>query len=175
MVRLPAAIQSLHHQLGIPDDYAEKSGLACFDVPLDLVSIGLDVEGREQRLRCSAANQWFTMVNVAAEDEVVLQVVSAYRSAIYQADLIQRCLKRGEELTNILSRIAAPGFSEHQSGCALDITTPGFQSVEEEFDQSGAFQWLTENAKRFHFEMTYPKDNRWGIVYEPWHWCFHAS
>lgn len=175
MVRLPVSIQTIHDRLGIPTDYAETTGLPCFDDPTDLIAIGKDVEGRVRHLRSSAASAWKSMVDAASKEEVVLQFVSAYRSAEYQAKLIQRCLDRGEIMTDILSRIAAPGFSEHQSGLALDVTTPGYAPVEEEFDTSDAFDWLQENASRFDFVMSFPKDNPHGIIYEPWHWCYRRD
>ena len=175
MVRLPVSIQSIHERLGIPADYAAKTGLPCYADPTDLIAIGKDVEGRERQLRTGAASAWHSMVHAAEQDGVVLQFVSAYRSAEYQAGLIQRCLDRGEELTDILSRIAAPGFSEHQSGLALDVTTPGYEPVEEAFETSTAFAWLQEHASRFEFVMSFPKDNPFGIIYEPWHWCYRSS
>ena len=175
MVRLPDSIQTIHDRLGIPADYADTTGLPCFVDPTDLIGIGKDVAGRERQLRTSAASAWKSMVDAAEKDGIVLQFVSAYRSAEYQAGLIQTCLDRGEDMRDILSRIAAPGFSEHQSGLALDITTPGYQPVEEEFDTSAAFVWLQVNASRFEFVMSFPKDNPYGIIYEPWHWCYRKN
>lgn len=172
---LPKAIQIIHDRLGISPDYATTAGMPCYPDPVDLMSIGKDVEGREQKLRRDAAEAWLSMVKAAERDGVVLQVVSAYRSSEYQAGLIQRCLDRGEDLDEILTRIAAPGFSEHQSGLALDVTSPGYQAVEEEFDTSSAFGWLQRHASKFEFVMPYKKDNSYGIIYEPWHWCYRRE
>jgi D-alanyl-D-alanine carboxypeptidase len=105
----------------------------------------------------------------------VLQVVSAYRSTEYQLGILRRKLERGQTIEEILRVSAAPGYSEHHSGRALDITTPGFAALEEEFEQSPAFAWLGANAARFGFRLSYPRGNRHGIAFEPWHWCWHEK
>ena len=61
-----------------------------------------------------------------------------------------------------------------RSGRAVDLTTPGYAPVEEEFERSPAFAWLKRHASRFGFRLSYPRRNRHGIAYEPWHWCWHA-
>ena len=33
----------------------------------------------------------------------------------------------------------------------------------------------TGEAGAFGFSMTYPRDNPWGIIYEPWHWSLKRS
>ena len=70
----------------------------------------------------------------------------------------------------ILSVNAPPGYSEHHTGQAIDITTPGYEPVEEVFETSPAFAWLSREAGRFGFSMPYTRENPYGIVYEPWHW-----
>ena len=72
----------------------------------------------------------------------------------------------------ILQVNAAPGFSEHHSGLALDIGTPGEPPAEETFEHTAAFAWLQSDAGQHGFAMSYPRDNPNGIVYEPWHWRF---
>ena len=67
---------------------------------------------------------------------------------------------------------APPGFSEHHSGRALDLSTEGFAPLEEAFERSEAFKWLCGNGGRFGFTLSYPRGNRYGIVYEPWHWLY---
>ena len=75
----------------------------------------------------------------------------------------------------ILEVSAAPGYSEHHSGRAIDLTAPGYAALEEEFENSPSFAWLRRNARRFGFALSYPRKNRHGIAYEPWHWCWHAE
>lgn len=157
--------------LGIPRDFNQR-GLTFYATPTDLTSIGLDAFDREQFLREAAAQAWLAMVAAAALDDITLLAVSGYRSIDKQKSLIQAWLDRGEAIESILTRIAVPGYSEHQSGRAIDITTPGYAAVEEEFEDSEAYLWLTLNAAEYGFILSYPRDNPHGIVFEPWHWIY---
>ena len=161
--------------LGVPRDHARVRNLRRVREPPALVFIGQDTQQRPQWLAPRAARAWARMREAAARDGVELQVVSAFRSVEYQLGILKRKLHRGDAIGDILKVSAAPGYSEHHSGRALDITTPGFAALEEEFERSPAFAWLAASAKAFAFRMSYPRDNRHGIAYEPWHWCWHAS
>ena len=101
--------------------------------------------------------------------------MSAFRSAEYQLGILERKLARGQSIDEILRVSAAPGYSEHHSGRAVDLTAPGFAPLEEEFENSSAFAWLVANAARFGFALSYPRDNPHGIAYEPWHWCWRRA
>ena len=81
-------------------------------------------------------------------------------------------MHRGEDIATVLSYLAAPGFSEHHTGLAIDITTAGCTAGCEDFEKTSAFEWLVANAGKFSFKMSYPLNNPWGFVYEPWHWAF---
>lgn len=147
-----------------------------FTEPLSLVSIGLDVFEREQFLIQVASNAWQSMRHQARLDGVELQVVSAFRSVAYQQQIIEKKLSQGQSLAEIVKVSALPGYSEHHSGCALDITTPEEQGVlSEAFEQTQAFQWLSGNAGAYGFTMSYPRDNPHGYIYEPWHWCYRQT
>ena len=137
-----------------------------------LVSIGPDIYQRDQRLAPEVANAWQAMKQSAADSAVELQVVSAYRSLDYQAGIIRRKLEKGQAVEEILRVSAAPGYSEHHTGRAVDITTPGFPVLEEEFEQSEAFAWLTLHAGDFGFHLSFPRENLFGVAYEPWHWAW---
>ncbi len=78
-------------------------------------------------------------------------------------------------IDKILTLSAPPGYSEHHTGCAIDINTPGCVATEEEFENTDAYRWLTEHAGRFGFTLSYPRDNALGFIYEPWHWCFQPA
>ena len=174
-MNLPNALQVLHEELAIPSDYASVCGLPIVEEPAELASIGFDIEGRERFLAADSAPKWRALCAAAAAQNLCLQVVSAYRSIDYQADLFRNKLRRGLRIEDVLCVNAAPGFSEHHSGRALDLTTPGYEALSQGFETSPAFAWLTEHAKDFGFVMSYPRDNPWGIDYEPWHWCARAD
>ena len=102
----------------------------------------------------------------------MLDAISGYRSHDYQLGIFERKLARGLTVDEILTVNAAPGYSEHHSGFALDIGAPDEPPAEESFERTPAFAWLGENAGDYGFAMSYPRDNPHGIVYEPWHWAF---
>jgi len=161
--------------LGVPRDYGRVRKVRRVREPSHLASIGLDTQGREQFLAPRAARAWTRLSEAAARDGVELQVVSAFRSVEYQLGILKRKLERGQSMEQILRVSAAPGYSEHHSGRALDVTTPGFAALEEEFENSPAFAWLKKHARRFGFHLSYPRRNPHGIAYEPWHFCWHAK
>jgi D-alanyl-D-alanine carboxypeptidase len=114
------------------------------------------------------------MQAAAAADGVLLLIVSGFRSIEYQARLIRKKINTGQVVSDILSVNAAPGYSEHHTGKAIDIASPGSRPLTEEFEDSDAFRWLEANAARYGFSMSYPRDNPGGFIYEPWHWAQNA-
>jgi D-alanyl-D-alanine carboxypeptidase len=167
--------QRLHKELGIPADYGSATDLPAYSQTDNLVEVGPNLVGRVQRLTPAAAAKWQQMVDAAAKDGIRLLIVSGYRSFAYQADLIKNKLEKGQTIEEILKVNAAPGYSQHHTGEAIDIATPGSRPLTEEFETSDAFAWLTKNAETHDFSMTYPRDNACGIIYEPWHWALGSS
>jgi hypothetical protein len=111
--------------LGVPRDYGRARDLARVREPKRLGFIGYDTQNRPQWLSPRAARAWTRMRDAAARDGVELQIVSAFRSVEHQLGILKRKLERGLDIVEILRVSAAPGYSEHHSGRALDITTPG--------------------------------------------------
>jgi len=167
-------LRELHTELGIPDDYGRDGARPAYAEATDLVEVGPNLVGRMQRLTPETAAEWAAMQAAAAADGITLLLVSGFRSIDYQARLIRKKINAGQLLSEILAVNAAPGYSEHHTGCAVDIATPGSRPLTEEFEHSPAFGWLTANAGRFGFSMSYPRDNAAGFVYEPWHWARQA-
>jgi len=157
-------------ELGIPATYGQKSGLRIFKEAAELVPVGVDIYGREQRLIPHAAAAWAALKLSAEQDGIPLLLVSAFRSFAYQRQIIERKLVAGISLEQILRVNAAPGYSEHHTGRAVDVTAPNCQPLTEAFEHSSTFDWLGNRAKDFGFTMTYPRNNQLGVVYEPWHW-----
>jgi D-alanyl-D-alanine carboxypeptidase len=165
-------VAALLLELGIPENYGSQHQLdPCEECP-QLESIGKDMFEREQSMAPQAAHAWFAMQEAAASQGLDLQVVSAFRTIDYQAGIIKKKLATGQTMAQILSVSAAPGFSEHHSGNALDLSTPGFEPLEEEFENSPAFEWLKHSAGDYAFRLSYPRNNPQGVCYEPWHWCW---
>lgn len=167
--------RKLHEELGIPGGYAVAGVPPYYDEVTDLVEIGPNLVGLMQRLRPDAAASWQQMVEAAAADGIRLLIVSGFRDFEYQAGLIRRKLEAGQEIGEILKVNAAPGYSQHHTGCAVDIATPGSRPLTGEFEDSEAFEWLNRRGAEFGFSMTYPRENAYGFVYEPWHWALNEQ
>lgn len=165
-------IRQTLQELGIPISYATERRQSFHLESAELVSIGLDQAGREQRMERAAAVQWQTMRELAGRENVVLHVVSAFRSFDYQKQIIARKLTAGQTIDQILRVSALPGFSEHHTGRAIDINTPGCPPLTEAFEQTAAYTWLTQHAAEFGFLLSYPRGNPHGVSFEPWHWFF---
>jgi len=107
-----------------------------------------------------------------------LLVASGYRSPAYQLFLLVWYVHLYEfDVEKTLKRVAMPGYSEHcvADSVAIDfITTDGVPQEDDErvFEDTKEYEWLLKNAKRFGFKESYPRDNEFGINYEPWHWRY---
>ncbi len=150
--------------------YQARTGLALVAEPDRLALAGFDRFRRPLWLHPAAARAWAHLRTAALADGVALDAISGYRSHDYQLGIFERKLARGQDVAQILTVNAAPGYSEHHGGLALDIGTPGEPPAEESFERTAAFAWLGEHAGGYGFAMSYPRDNPHGIVYEPWHW-----
>ena len=90
-----------------------------------------------------------------------LMVNSAYRSYQDQIGTYNRNDKR---------YVATPGYSEHQTGLAIDVTS--LQHPEKwSFGKSTEGVWMRENCHRYGFILRYPEKQShiMGYSYEPWH------
>ncbi|HKA44611.1 MAG TPA: M15 family metallopeptidase [Burkholderiales bacterium] len=168
-------VEALLAELGIPRELVAGRGLAICNEAHELVVVQTDDDGREHLLIPAAAAAWRRLREAALADEVALSIGSAFRSCDRQAELIRRKLERGLSIEGILTSSAPPGYSEHHTGRAVDVITPGSAPLETEFEETAAFRWLVENAGAFHYEMSFPRDNPHGYVYEPWHWCYREG
>ncbi|KRB06816.1 M15 family metallopeptidase [Lysobacter sp. Root690] len=150
--------------------YEDRTGLDLVAEPDRLALAGVDRFRRPLWLHPVAARAWTHLREAAQRDGIVLDAISGYRSHDYQLGIFERKLARGLSVEEILTVNAAPGYSEHHSGLALDIGTPGEPPAEESFEHTAAFAWLRERAGGYGYAMSYPRGNPHGIVYEPWHW-----
>lgn len=124
------------------------------------------------------------MIDDASEDGVQLVVMSAYRTVKYQQDNFDRSVQdridnRGmtyeEAYADTLKEVQLPGYSEHNAGVAADIMSDEYSSMDDDgFENTKAFEWLSEHAADYGFILRYPdgKENITGIIYEPWHYRF---
>ena len=165
-------IDSILIQCGIDKEILEARGLCRYVEPSELEIIQIDANGRNHYLTHEAASAWKDMKNAALNDGIKIYIVSAFRSIDYQAEIIKKKLDRGLSIDEILKVSAAPGYSEHHSGRAIDIATPNGTILTEEFELTDAFKWLEKNANNFGYTLSFGRDNKQGYLYEPWHWCY---
>jgi D-alanyl-D-alanine carboxypeptidase len=171
-VEVPDRIQSILESLGIALEITAARSLVQFEDATDLTVAEIDERRREHLLTPAAAQAYVAMRTAAESDGVILRIVSAFRSIDRQAEIFRRKLERGELLERILQVNAPPGFSEHHTGRAVDVTTEGSPPLEQEFEHTAAFNWLSRQAGEFGYRLSYPRNNAEGYLYEPWHWCF---
>lgn len=169
-------IGEINRALGIPADYASARGLTLQIEawPHELILISAPDAPRPVRLHSAAEEAWRRLHAAASRDRLTLLPLSGYRSVARQEEIFRRKLAVGETVEDILLINAAPGYSEHHTGRALDIGTPGEPPVTESFAETAAFRWLARHAGDFGFHLSYPRLNLHGITYEPWHWCWYA-
>lgn len=117
-----------------------------------------------------AAQAFSAMVQAAKADGVSLWSKSAYRSYSTQKYLYNRNLSQySQRFTDTFS--ARPGYSEHQTGLALDINSA---SMLDHFENTAAYAWLQKHCAQYGFILRYPegKDAITGYRFEPWHYRY---
>ena len=159
-------------ELGIAAEDIERRHLSLWPEPAQLVTVANSPAGLPLQLAPPAADAWLKLQQAAQAGGVDLYLVSAWRSIERQVGIFRRKLAQGVSLSTILTVNAPPGYSEHHSGCAIDIGTPGCPDLEEDFEHTAAFRWLSDHAADYGFSLSFPRDNRYGYLYEPWHWRF---
>jgi D-alanyl-D-alanine carboxypeptidase len=120
-------------------------------------------------LRKNAADNLIAMLDKFYEetdnDNVV--VCSGYRTSETQQELYDEDL----ESTGLdySTRVALPGYSEHESGFSIDLTL-----YDGEYDGTGEYSWIDENCAKYGFILRYPesKTELTSIEYEPWHYRY---
>lgn len=161
--------------LGISRELVARKHLPFYPEAQELVIAETGADGSEYLLTPEAAQAWRAMKAAARQDDVAVEIVSAFRNIERQADIIRAKQARNMPIETILTLSAPPGYSEHHTGRAVDINTPGCEPTEEPFEHTDAFRWLTQHAGRFGFSLSYPRGNDLGFIYEPWHWCYQPA
>ncbi|MDO4553258.1 MAG: M15 family metallopeptidase, partial [Bacillota bacterium] len=143
--------------------------------PEDLTSIKYYAADRSESgryMRAEAAEAFHRLVETAAAEEgYTIVMTTAYRSYSFQKILWDNYVAQdGEALASTYS--ARPGTSEHQTGLAVDVSSPSVNyRLTREYGETAEGAWLRENAHRFGFIIRFPqgKEEITGYNYEPWH------
>ena len=129
-------------------------------------------------LHADAGEALQAMKRAAAADGIELVVVSAFRSISLQRHLFFDVGAERNQTPQARAQVSAPpGFSEHSTGYAVDLADGRRPdtNLSTSFDGTPAFAWLAANAARHHFQLSFPRNNRQGVSYEPWHWRYVGS
>lgn len=138
-------------------------------------NVTLRVPGlQEMEMRTVAATALEQMFAGAAAASYKLEVSTAYRSYSYQQSLYSGYVSSaGQAAADQES--ARPGYSEHQTGLAVDIRSQNDTcSLEACFGTTPEGEWLAANAYKYGFLLRYPqgKEAVTGYEYEPWHFRY---
>lgn len=139
-------------------------------VPTDLVDVKENYRIKANKLKKVANNNFEKMADNARNEGIILYVGSGYRSYDYQKSLYNYYVSvDGQKEADTYS--ARPGYSEHQTGLAIDISNRSYNFIE---DNSKEYNWLINNSYKYGFILRYPKGNEWitGYIYEPWHYRY---
>ncbi|WP_179031399.1 M15 family metallopeptidase [Paenibacillus kribbensis] len=155
----------VNKQRSLPEGYAPD------DLVEPQVPFSFDGPHEKRHMRKEAAGALEKLFDGAKKDGIELRAVSGYRSYKRQVSIFNNNVKtKGEAYASQVS--AVPGTSEHQTGLAIDVSSPSVGNVlEQSFGASKEGEWLEKHAPEYGFIIRYMKDKQdiTGYVYEPWH------
>lgn len=139
------------------------------------LNCGLDIDER-------CYNDFLNMSNAMNEQGMYYNVVSAYRSRETQQQVIdakiQEYIATGlteeEAAAKTYESIRKAGYSEHETGLAVDLVPQGITDLYQEVASDPMMQWLAANSYQYGFILRYPsdKENITATSYEPWHFRY---
>lgn len=109
-------------------------------------------------------------------------IASAYRSSERQQEILDQDIKKltdkgmteAEAYDQATRTVMPAGYSEHETGLALDIVALSNQLLDDSQENTPETQWLHENCDKYGFILRYPKEKTeiTGIDYESWHYRY---
>lgn len=140
--------------------------------PSNITSLDLSYSYDNNRVSKETSDAYLEMAKAAKKDNISLMANSSFRTydrqeAVYKEFYYSKGVNYADKYA------ARAGYSEHQTGLAIDIFTSG-RSTTSDFDTSDAFKWLQTNAHKYGFILRYPKDKEYltGYNYESWHYRY---
>jgi D-alanyl-D-alanine carboxypeptidase len=143
-------------------------------VPADLVTVPVRTISNGQMRQAAATALEAMFAAAAAEGAGQLQIQNAYRSYATQLNVHAR-LVASLGTAKADAQSARAGYSEHQTGLAVDIAAyPSRCDIAACFSTTAQGQWLAANSWRFGFILRYPADKVavTGYIFEPWHFRY---
>lgn len=147
-------------------------------IPEGLVAIKNEIptkDGRDVCMTEESATALKEMFDAALTENVDIVVTSAFRSHDSQEVLYTNNQK--DRVSGEMESVAKPGHSEHQLGTTADLSSPevNSESASSKFKNTKSYAWLSKNAYRYGFVMSYPAGKDTGYIEEPWHWRYMGT
>ena len=153
-------------------------------VEISPVSIGKGKDTHKIEVQFCAAHSYndYLLLSEQMKKDIgrSLYIEVGFRSAGIQAYLFFKYLTTisNYSIKDNIKKVALPGYSQHNNpkNNAIDLCSEnginGFSGKQTaaDFEKLPEFQWMLVNAHKYNFYLTYPKNNKFGIAYEPWHW-----
>ena len=160
----------VNKQYKLPDDWESK---------INLINVTNYLREPQYHLIENTTYQYFTKLRetLIEEHNITIELDSVYRSAKRQQEIWDEFVReRGEEYAK--KYVAAPGYSEHQTGLAVDICLKINGKIVDDNDemiaQKEIFAKIHEKLEDYGFILRYlqGKEKITGYNYEPWHLRF---
>ena len=140
-------------------------------IPENLQTVDKKYSSKTLQLVDYAKEAFEELSEAASKENYTVLAMSSYRSYQYQYNLYNRYVSTdGVEAADTYS--ARPGYSEHQTGLAVDV----YNGKEDftNFEKTKEYNWMQDNAYKFGFILRFPKDKvlETGYQYESWHYRY---
>ncbi len=139
--------------------------------PNKIIDIPASYAYEDNQISENVYQAYKSMCEAADKENLTLIVTSSYRDYETQDTVWNElAYTYGEDGAD--AKAARAGYSEHQTGLALDIAT--YDTYNNNFDKTDEFKWLTNNAHKYGFILRFPKgkEDITGYNYESWHWRY---
>ncbi len=146
----------------LPDNYK----------PDDLVKYEGRYGDNEEYIRKEVQEQFILLHDDALKEGYFIYAQSSFRDTELQSYL-RREYELREGIKSADKHSARVGFSEHQTGMAIDVLAPGSARLSD-FENYPAYQWMLEHAHEYGFILRYPEDKEdvTGYIFESWHYRY---
>lgn len=143
-------------------------------IPSDLVLVKKEISKSPICLKKEAEGELENLINDAKKENLDIIISSGFRDYDTQDMLLKNnMIQTGKKFS---SSVAKPGYSEHQLGTAVDLTSKSisYASASLKFANTKEAEWLEQNSYKYGFIESYPKNKKsvTGYIYEPWHYRY---
>lgn len=142
-------------------------------VPKSLVYPNVSTVNRSKTMMTpEAAKALEALFAKAKQDNIKLTAISGYRSYERQSSIFASNINKYGSAAAANQFSARPGQSEHQTGLAMDVSSPSVNfALTQSYAQTREGKWLKDNAPKYGFIIRYTKGNEriTGYQSEPWH------